>query len=61
MVSGVDGAIEREENMHKTYEIARKLGATDLLASEKRVYLRDGTLVKGGSVWRRGRCCSRLC
>ena len=46
MVSGVDGAIERQENLQKTYVVARRLGAADLMSEESRMYVRDGTLTK---------------
>ncbi len=46
MVSGVDGAIERQENLQKTYDVARRLGMADLLSVDTRLYVRDGTLTK---------------
>jgi FYVE/RhoGEF/PH domain-containing protein 5/6 len=46
MVMGVDGAIERQENLQKTYDVARRLGMADLLSVDSRLYVRDGTLTK---------------
>jgi FYVE/RhoGEF/PH domain-containing protein 5/6 len=46
MVSGVDGAIERQENFQKTYDVARRLGMADLMSVDSRLYVRDGTLTK---------------
>ncbi len=46
MVSGVDGAIERQENLQKTYDVARRLGLADLMSVDTRLYVRDGTLTK---------------
>ena len=41
MVVGVDGAIERQENFHKTQLIARKLGIpVDVLALDTRLYVK---------------------
>ena len=45
MVVGVDGAIERQENLQKSYDVARRLGMADLL-SEGRFYVRDATMMK---------------
>lgn len=45
VVTDVNDAIERQENWHKLYEIARKLGAADLM-SEDRLYFKDGNLMK---------------
>jgi FYVE/RhoGEF/PH domain-containing protein 5/6 len=46
MVTGVDGAIERQENLQKTYDVARRLGMADLMSVDTRLYVRDGTLTK---------------